>query len=119
MQQSIMALHRLSANSYAFAYSIGGVDAHIGPVGGYEFAERRSQVAVAYRLTSQSASLTAPLKGEPWVVRMLKMKPPAGGSASCGGGFYNGLFLIFAKARGYLGGVGLTLRMTTALWIAS
>ena len=32
---------------------------------------------------------------------------------------YRGDFLIFANARGYLGGVGFCLRMTTALWTAS
>ena len=32
---------------------------------------------------------------------------------------YSGLFLIFANARGYFAGVGLILRMTTALCSAS
>lgn len=54
----------------------------------------------------------APLEGEPG-----ENEPPQ--EFSCGVMVYRGDFLIFANARGYLGGVGFCLRMTTALWTAS
>ena len=61
---------------------------------------------------SVSLRLTAPLGGEPE-----ENEPPQ--EFSCGVMVYRGDFLIFANARGYLGGVGFCLRMTTALWTAS